>query len=105
MSAKTAFAWFINHPTGPKTTHFWGPVFNWGFVIAGILDLDKPPEKISTNMTLSNFYAALLTYSTMFSRFAWKVIPRNYLLMTCHMSNVTVQSRLLYRKLTYSKNN
>ena len=25
---------FINSPTGPKTTHFWGPVANWGFVIA-----------------------------------------------------------------------
>lgn len=20
--------------TGPKTTHFWGPVANWGFVLA-----------------------------------------------------------------------
>jgi len=25
---------FINGPTGPKTTHFWGPVANWGFVLA-----------------------------------------------------------------------
>jgi len=25
---------FINSPTGPKTTHFWGPVANWGFVVA-----------------------------------------------------------------------
>ena len=25
---------FINSPTGPMTTHFWGPVANWGFVIA-----------------------------------------------------------------------
>jgi hypothetical protein len=25
---------FINSPVGPKTTHFWGPVANWGFVIA-----------------------------------------------------------------------
>jgi len=23
-----------NSPTGPKTTHFWGPVANWGFVLA-----------------------------------------------------------------------
>ena len=26
-------AW-LNSPTGPRTTHFWGPVANWGFVIA-----------------------------------------------------------------------
>ena len=25
---------FINSPTGPRTTHFWGPVANWGFVLA-----------------------------------------------------------------------
>lgn len=25
---------FIDSPTGPKTTHFWGPVANWGFVLA-----------------------------------------------------------------------
>jgi len=25
---------YINSPTGPKTTHFWGPVANWGFVVA-----------------------------------------------------------------------
>lgn len=28
------FTKFLNHPTGPKTTHFWGPVANWGFVVA-----------------------------------------------------------------------
>ena len=25
---------FVNSPTGPRTTHFWGPVANWGFVLA-----------------------------------------------------------------------
>ena len=25
---------FIDSPTGPRTTHFWGPVANWGFVLA-----------------------------------------------------------------------
>ena len=34
----------LNSPVGPKTTHFWGPVANWGFVLAGILDSNKPPE-------------------------------------------------------------
>lgn len=29
-----AFKAFLNSPVGPKTTHFWGPVANWGFVIA-----------------------------------------------------------------------
>lgn len=33
MAAMRAF-W--NSPVGPKTTHFWGPVANWGFVLAVI---------------------------------------------------------------------
>jgi hypothetical protein len=30
----TAVKAFLNSPVGPKTTHFWGPVANWGFVLA-----------------------------------------------------------------------
>jgi hypothetical protein len=59
---------FINSPVGPKTTHFWGPVANWGFVLAGILDSNKPPEQISTRMTLTLFF-----YSCFFMRFAYRV--------------------------------
>jgi hypothetical protein len=25
---------WVSSPTGPRTTHFWGPIANWGFVIA-----------------------------------------------------------------------
>ena len=25
---------WVNSEAGPKTTHFWGPVANWGFVVA-----------------------------------------------------------------------
>ena len=32
--SSSAFARWVNSPTGPKTTHFWGPVANWGFVAA-----------------------------------------------------------------------
>ncbi|KZV58741.1 mitochondrial pyruvate carrier 1 [Dorcoceras hygrometricum] len=46
-----SFKAFLNSPVGPKTTHFWGPVANWGFVIAGLVDMKKPPEMISGNMT------------------------------------------------------
>jgi len=31
--------------------HFWGPVANWGLVVAAMLDMRKPPEFISLNMT------------------------------------------------------
>jgi hypothetical protein len=47
----TALKSFLNSPVGPKTSHFWGPVANWGFVIAGLVDMNKPAEMISGNMT------------------------------------------------------
>nr|XP_009761888.1 PREDICTED: probable mitochondrial pyruvate carrier 1 isoform X2 [Nicotiana sylvestris] len=45
------FRAFWNSPVGPKTTHFWGPMANWGFVIAGMMDSRKPADAISGNMT------------------------------------------------------
>ncbi|KAK7357865.1 hypothetical protein VNO80_17162 [Phaseolus coccineus] len=81
-----SFRAFWNSPIGPKTTHFWGPVANWGFVAAGLADMKKPPEMISGNMT-----GAMCIYSALFMRFAWMVQPRNYLLFACHLSNETVQ--------------
>uniref|UniRef100_M1CKD0 Mitochondrial pyruvate carrier n=1 Tax=Solanum tuberosum TaxID=4113 RepID=M1CKD0_SOLTU len=45
------FRAFLNSPVGPKTTHFWGPMANWGFVISGVMDSQKPPDAISGNMT------------------------------------------------------
>lgn len=83
MAAMRAF-W--NSPVGPKTTHFWGPVANWGFVVAGLVDTQKPPEMISGNMT-----GVMCVYSGLFMRFAWMVQPRNYLLLGVHVSNEAVQ--------------
>eukprot|EP00244_Chara_vulgaris_P011946 TRINITY_DN6095_c0_g1_i1.p2 TRINITY_DN6095_c0_g1~~TRINITY_DN6095_c0_g1_i1.p2 ORF type:complete len:134 (+),score=23.49 TRINITY_DN6095_c0_g1_i1:245-646(+) len=83
---------FIDSPTGPKTTHFWGPVANWGFVLAGLADMRKPPDMISGNMT-----SAMCVYSGLFMRFAWMVQPRNYLLFACHASNESVQMYQLSR--------
>ena len=81
---------FINSPVGPKTVHFWGPVANWGLVLAAMLDSNKPPEQISTRMTCTLFF-----YSCLFMRFAWKVVPRNLLLFSCHFSNASMQAYLL----------
>ncbi|KAA3459504.1 mitochondrial pyruvate carrier 1 [Gossypium australe] len=88
----SSFRAFLNGPVGPKTTHFWGPVANWGFVLAGLVDMNKPPEMISGNMT-----SAMCVYSALFMRFAWMVQPRNYLLLACHASNETVQLYQLSR--------
>ncbi|CAI5478962.1 unnamed protein product [Closterium sp. Yama58-4] len=73
-------------PVGPKTSHFWGPLANWGFVIAGLVDMQKPVDMISPKMT-----SVMCVYSALFMRFAWRVQPRNYLLFSCHSANETVQ--------------
>ncbi|EGW07946.1 mitochondrial pyruvate carrier 1 [Cricetulus griseus] len=68
------------------STHFWGPVANWGLPIAAINDKKKSPEIISGRMTF-----ALCCYSLTFMRFAYKVQPQNWLLFACHGTNEVVQ--------------
>lgn len=68
------------------STHFWGPVANWGLPLAAIADFKKNPEYISGKMT-----TALAIYSMLFMRFAWKVQPRNLLLFACHFTNESAQ--------------
>ncbi|KAF6115073.1 mitochondrial pyruvate carrier 1 [Phyllostomus discolor] len=68
------------------STHFWGPVANWGLPIAAINDMQKSPEIISGRMTF-----ALCCYSLTFMRFAYKVQPRNWLLFACHATNEVAQ--------------
>ena len=89
---------FLTSPVGPLTIHFWGPVANWGFVIAGILDMNKPMERVSERMQ-----CVLTTYSCLFMRFAWRVQPRNYLLFACHFCNSIAQATLLMKKLAWKK--
>ncbi|PFH37253.1 brain protein 44 family protein [Besnoitia besnoiti] len=79
------------------TTHFWGPVVNWGFVIAGLSDMQKSPEVISERMT-----GVLCVYSLLFMRFAYMIQPRNFLLFACHFCNEAVQLTQLFRKLKYN---
>lgn len=75
-----------------QSTHFWGPVANWGLPLAAIADLSKDEEMISGTMS-----TALAAYSTVFMRFAWRVQPRNYLLFACHATNATAQFGQLTR--------
>ncbi|XP_043251199.1 mitochondrial pyruvate carrier 1-like [Colletes gigas] len=78
------------------STHFWGPVFNWMIPIAAISDTQKHPRIISGKMTL-----ALALSSAIFMRFAWKVQPRNLLLLACHLVNTSAQLVQGYRFIDY----
>ncbi|KAG8583127.1 hypothetical protein GDO81_008289 [Engystomops pustulosus] len=81
------------------STHFWGPVANWGLPIAALNDMKKSPEIISGRMTF-----ALTCYSLLFMRFAYKVQPRNWLLFACHLTNECAQlvqgTRLIKYKMS-----
>lgn len=68
------------------STHFWGPVANWGIPLAALSDIGKDPKIISGTMT-----TALCLYSLIFMRFAYKVQPRNWLLFACHLTNFCAQ--------------
>ncbi|XP_023379485.1 mitochondrial pyruvate carrier 1-like protein [Pteropus medius] len=78
------------------STHFWGPVANWGLPLAAFRDMKASPEIISGRMT-----TALIFYSMAFMRFAYRVQPRNLLLMACHGTNVMAQSIQASRYLMY----
>ncbi|XP_066597996.1 mitochondrial pyruvate carrier 1 [Prorops nasuta] len=78
------------------STHFWGPVANWGIPIAALYDIQRDPKYISGKMTL-----ALCIYSAMFMRFAIKVQPRNLLLFGCHFVNEGAQLTQGYRFINY----
>ncbi|XP_006864358.1 PREDICTED: mitochondrial pyruvate carrier-like protein-like [Chrysochloris asiatica] len=78
------------------STHFWGPVANWGLPLAAFKDMTKSPDMISGRMT-----TALICYSLAFMRFAYRVQPRNLLLMSCHSANVVAQSVQGTRYLLY----
>ncbi|XP_043226514.1 mitochondrial pyruvate carrier 1-like [Amphibalanus amphitrite] len=78
------------------STHFWGPVANWGIPLAALADIKKDPEIISGKMTF-----ALTCYSAVFMRFAWMVQPRNLLLFACHFTNECAQLTQLGRFINY----
>ncbi|XP_044730295.1 mitochondrial pyruvate carrier 1 [Chrysoperla carnea] len=78
------------------STHFWGPVANWGIPIAALADIKKDPKMISGKMT-----TALCIYSAIFMRFAWKVQPQNMLLFACHFTNEGAQLTQLSRFINY----
>ncbi|ANZ76635.1 BA75_04270T0 [Komagataella pastoris] len=79
------------------TTHFWGPVSNFGIPLAAILDLqNKPPDMISGPMT-----GSLIVYSLVFMRYSLAIKPQNYLLFGCHFVNEIAQLGQGYRFVMY----
>jgi hypothetical protein len=74
------------------TTHFWGPVSNFGIPVAAVMDLKKDPDLISGPMT-----GSLILYSLTFMRYSLALTPQNYLLFGCHFVNELAQLGQGYR--------
>ncbi|CAF0899179.1 unnamed protein product [Brachionus calyciflorus] len=85
------------------STHFWGPVANWGLPLAAIADLKKDVNIISPKMTF-----AMCIYSLLFMRFAIMVKPVNPLLFACHFTNEIAQltqgARLVNHNMKHKEN-
>ncbi len=72
-------------------------VANFGLVGAAAFDaFAKGPDVISLKMT-----GTMTVYSGLFMLFAWRVQPRNYLLLSCHTMNVGAQLYQLRRGLAW----
>ncbi|KAL0071952.1 hypothetical protein AAF712_000875 [Marasmius tenuissimus] len=96
----STFANWLRSPAAREyffSTHFWGPVANWGLPLAALADLSKDEEVISGTMT-----TALACYSTVNSELYFVFAARSSCALhgacnpgTISCSRVTLQTRLL----------
>jgi len=89
---------FINHPAGPKTIHFWAPMMKWSLVIAGLSDLRRPPESLSTSQNV-----ALTATGVIWSRYSTQIIPVNYALLSVNLFVAGTGITQLYRIWNYRR--
>ncbi|KAK9537788.1 hypothetical protein VZT92_005369 [Zoarces viviparus] len=81
-----------NHPAGPKTVFFWAPVFKWGLVGAGLADMTRPADKLSTSQS-----AVLTATGLIWSRYSLVIIPKNWNLFLVNFFLGTAGASQLYR--------
>jgi len=72
-ASASRFQSFMNHPAGPKTVFFWGPVMKWCLVAAGLKDLNRPAEKLSVSQNV-----ALAATGFIWVRYSFVITPVNY---------------------------
>ncbi|XP_018584671.2 mitochondrial pyruvate carrier 2-like [Scleropages formosus] len=89
---------FYNHPAGPKTVFFWAPMFKWGLVLAGLADLTRPAEKLSTSQS-----AVLTATGLIWSRYSLVIIPKNWNLFAVNFFVGAAGSSQLYRIWRYNQ--
>ncbi|KAF3428337.1 hypothetical protein E2986_12873, partial [Frieseomelitta varia] len=70
------------HPAGPTTIFFWAPTFKWGLVIAGLGDMNRPPETISLYQTASLMITGAIWSRLFVIRYSLLITPKNYNLLS-----------------------
>uniref|UniRef100_A0A8U8BL23 Mitochondrial pyruvate carrier n=1 Tax=Geospiza parvula TaxID=87175 RepID=A0A8U8BL23_GEOPR len=88
---------FYNHPAGPKTVFFWAPVMKWGLVGAGLADMARPAEKLSTAQS-----AVLMATGLIWSRYSLVIIPKNWSLFAVNFFVGSAGASQLFRIWRYA---
>ena len=81
-----------NHPAGPRTVFFWAPIMKWGLVCAGLADMARPAEKLSTAQS-----AVLMATGFIWSRYSLVIIPKNWSLFAVNFFVGTAGASQLFR--------
>ncbi|CAD1470237.1 unnamed protein product [Heterotrigona itama] len=102
------------HPAGPTTIFFWAPTFKWGLVIAGLGDMNRPPDTISLYQTASLMITGAIWSRSDLNkkknsltdclsiRYSLIITPKNYNLLsvnafTCMTGTYNFARALLYK--------
>ncbi|KAM9000584.1 mitochondrial pyruvate carrier 2 [Sarcophilus harrisii] len=87
-----------NHPAGPKTVFFWAPIMKWGLVCAGLADMARPAEKLSTAQS-----AVLMATGLIWSRYSLVIIPKNWSLFAVNFFVGAAGASQLFRIWRYKR--
>ncbi|XP_043986839.1 mitochondrial pyruvate carrier 2-like [Gambusia affinis] len=83
---------------GPKTVFFWAPMFKWGLVMAGLADMTRPADKLSTSQS-----AVLTATGLIWSRYSLVIIPKNWNLFAVNFFVGSAGASQLYRIWNYKQ--
>ncbi|KAL6999211.1 Mitochondrial pyruvate carrier 4 [Sarracenia purpurea var. burkii] len=87
---------FWNHPAGPKTIHFWAPMFKWVISIANVADFSKPPENLSYP-----HQAVVAGSGIIWARYSTVIIPKNWNLVCVNLAMAGTGFYQLSRKIQH----
>ncbi|ELW67240.1 Brain protein 44 [Tupaia chinensis] len=87
-----------NHPAGPRTVFFWAPIMKWGLVCAGLADMARPAEKLSTAQS-----TVLMATGLIWSRYSLVIIPKNWSLFAVNFFVGAAGASQLFRIWRYNQ--